>query len=98
MTKLLKRKPLPEFDKAILEVVQAIKGISSAEIMKRTKGQVSDRTINNLRKGPKNGGTKWPRHYTVTRILNAVGQKFEIVDIDHRIGHNSKTKDHHLDA
>lgn len=98
MAKKYNRKPLPEFDRAIIDVVAAIKGISASEIMRRTKGQVSDRTVNNLRKGPKNGGTKWPRHYTLTRILNSVGMKFVTTEIDTRLGHNSKNKEFRINA
>lgn len=96
--KTMIKKPLPEFDRAVNDIIQAIRGIPATEIMRRTKGQVSDRTVHNLRKGPRNGGTKWPRHYTVTRMLNAVGLEFSITDI--RVGHNSKNKDktHRLDA
>lgn len=70
----------PEYDKALFSVVQAIRGIPSTEIMRRTKGQVSDRTVNNLRRGPRDGGTKWPRHYTLDRIMRSMGLKFVIVE------------------
>jgi hypothetical protein len=77
-----KRVAKPEYDKALLHVVQAIRGIPSTEIMRRTKGQVSDATVNRLRKGPREGGTKWPRHYTLERIMRSVGLKFVVAEID----------------
>jgi hypothetical protein len=88
--KTMIKKPLPLYDRTVFDIIDAIRGVSATEIMRRTKGQVSDRTVNNLRRGPKNGGTKWPRHYTVMRMLHAVGCEFTITDIDSRVGHNSK--------
>lgn len=74
----------PEYDRLSFAVARAIRGMSASDVARaaaKVGMSVSPQTVRNLRYSPKDGGTKFPRFFTMQCILAAVGQQFAVEDI-----------------
>lgn len=78
MAKKRARNVYPEFDRMVFDVAHALVGMSAKEVAE--KAGISINTVYNIRKGPKFGGTRYPRGLTLQRMLQAAGRKFIIID------------------
>lgn len=64
----------PEYDRAVFEVLHAIRGRSAREIASQT--YVSAGTISKWRRGPKYGGTRYPQHHTLSAVAKVAGLRW----------------------
>ena len=67
----------PEWDRMLFEVLHALRDRTNAAIA-RESGYLSATTIGNWRKGPKNGGTRYPQHHTLAAAAKVAGFTFEL--------------------
>ncbi len=70
----------PEYDRAVFEVLHAIRGRSAREVAAQT--YVSAATISKWRRGPKYGGTRYPQHHTLCAVAKVAGLRWVLVDDD----------------
>ena len=80
MRKSPSRKSRPEYDRAIFEVLHAIKDMKASQVSAKTF--VSQTTIYKWRKGWQNGGTRFPQHVTLAAVARMAGFKWELVAMD----------------
>lgn len=78
MRKQKKRIHRPERDRAIFEVLRAIKDMKTGQIARRT--YVAASTINNWR----NNKTKYPQHHTLAAVARVAGLEYRLVPIKSR--------------
>jgi glutamate dehydrogenase/leucine dehydrogenase len=76
----------PTFDREIFEVLHKCKDLSTSQLTAKT--YLCRSTVHNIRKGPKNGGTRFPRSSTVDELMRAAGFRKQWVPIS-----NSSRKD-----
>ena len=74
----------PEYDRAVFEVLHAIRGRSALSISKLC--YVSPGTISKWRRGPKFGGTRYPMHHTLSAVAKVAGLKWVLIDDDAKVG------------
>lgn len=79
-SKFYKKAIHPAYDRTVFDILHAAKGIPAKEIAEKTF--ISVQTIYNMRKGPKFGGTRYPRMLTMTAIAKAIGLEFILVKAD----------------
>lgn len=72
----------PEYDRAIFEVLHAIRDLTSKEVAAKT--YVSAKTIDNWRRGWRNGGTRYPQHHTLAAVAAVVGLEYKLTSIERR--------------
>lgn len=80
----MKRKVIhrPERDRAVFELLRAIKGLSAREVAEKASygkgcGTVTKATIYNWRKAK--NGTRYPRHLTMVAVARAVGLEYKLL-------------------
>ena len=78
----------PEYDRAVFEVLHAIRGRSALSISKLC--YVSPGTISKWRRGHKYGGTRYPQHHTLAAVAKVAGLKWILVDDKARDGRNER--------
>lgn len=66
----------PEYDRAVFAVLHALRGHKNTEIARHT--YLSPSTIAKIRKGPSHGGTRWPRHNTLTELARIAGMSYQL--------------------
>ena len=74
----------PEYDRLSFAVARAIRGMSASDVARaaaKAGMSVSPQTVRNLRYSPNDGGTRFPRFYTMQCVLASVGQQFTVEDI-----------------
>ena len=71
-----KRPAKPESDKAVFELMRAMRGYSNADIYKRLPFHLAKSTIANIR----TRRTRYPSHITCVAVARAVGMRWELVE------------------
>lgn len=66
-----------EIDVAVFQVLHALRGLSAAKAA--ANAGVCTSTIYKLRRGPKYGGTRYPRFRTLRELAKSVGLSFQLV-------------------
>jgi hypothetical protein len=71
----------PDRDRAVFELLRAIKGLSSSEVAAKASygkgyGNVNPQTIRRLRYAK--GGTRYPQHATMVAIAKSVGMTYKL--------------------
>ncbi len=75
-----KRIPRPELDRDQFKVLHALRGIETKDIAK--KSFLAYSTVAKLRRNPRDGGTRFPRHTTLVELARIAGKKWDLVDDD----------------
>ncbi len=77
-----RRIPRPELDRDQFKVLHAIRHIETKDAAKSSFLAYS--TISKLRRNPRDGGTRFPRHTTLVELAWLAGKRWELVD-DHQL-------------
>lgn len=77
-----KVKHRPERDRAIFEVLHAIRGRKASEVASKT--YVAASTIAKWRKRIEDGGTRYPQHHTLAAVAAVAGLKWALVPVESR--------------
>lgn len=67
----------PSRDEEVFKVLHLVHQYSASEIARNSC--VSAQTVRNARKGPKFGGTRYPRHITLRAIAAVGGYEFRLL-------------------
>jgi hypothetical protein len=78
MAKRPKKPSRPEIDREAFEVLHPLAGETTADLARRSF--LSYSTIRNMRKNPKDGGTKFPRRMTIAELGRLSGRKLVLLD------------------
>lgn len=76
----------PERDKAVFELLRAMRGLRNCEIAKKTF--VSPSTISNLR----TRRTRYPQHLTMVAIAEAIGMQYTLTEKQDATVHRNAKK------
>lgn len=68
----------PERDRAMFQVLRAIRGMKPSEVSARSG--ISPATITNWRRPVANGGTRYPQFWTLNQVAKSCGLEFKLVD------------------
>lgn len=72
----------PERDREVFAVLRLIRGRTPEEVGQ--KSGISPQTIRNWRKSIERGGTRYPQHWTLSRVARAYGHRYELVEVEAR--------------
>ena len=71
-----KRPPKPEADRAVFELMRAMRGWKTADIYRKLPFHLANSTIAKIR----NRRTRYPSHLTGVAIARAVGLRYELCE------------------
>lgn len=63
-----------KIDRDVFDVLRLIKGLTAGEVAERSG--VSPTTIAKWRYRLQDGGTRWPRHDTMSKVVQSMGYKY----------------------
>lgn len=67
----------PERDREVFAVLRLIRGQTPEDVQR--KAGVSAQTIRNWRKDIHHGGTRYPQHWTLSRVARAYGYRYTLI-------------------
>lgn len=71
------KKHRPERDREVFAILRLIRGKTPDEVA--SKSGLSPSTIRNWRKSIENGGTRYPQHWTLSRVARAYGHRYVLM-------------------
>lgn len=69
----------PDYDRAVFQVLHAIRHLSDKEVA--AQSFVSAQTIRKWRLGPKYGGVRYPLHCTLSAVARVAGMDWQLVPV-----------------